>query len=129
MKQLWKILGYFGVGAATVTTLFGIFKYLDNISDKVDNVQEMVDYNNIQINDVSGQLYDLQDTAKDIQKEQERQGNRLNNLTWIFQHRNEYTEEQLQELIEMMMERGTVTSPSHEYHGEIEFVPIDTLIP
>ena len=133
MKPIWNILKYFGIIAGSVGTLFGIFRYLDNISDDVADVKEMTEYNNMQINDVSNQIYDLQDTAEDIRDEQIKQGYRMDNLTWIVRNRNNYTQDQLEELMDMMMERSSVTAPSTiptpvpTHRGEVVFIPLDTI--
>lgn len=133
MKSIWTILKYFGIISGSVTVLFGVWKYLDTINDNVSDVKEMTEYNNIQINDVSNQLYNLQDTAEDIQREQIRQGNKLDNLAWIVRNRNNYTQEQLEELMDIMMRRNSVVAPSSasptipRYRGEVEFIPLDTI--
>ena len=141
MKKVWGILGKFGIAAATLGTLYGAFSLLDGIRDDVADTKEMVNYNNLQIEGVSQQVYNLQDTAEDIQKMQIQQGEKIKDLTWIVRHRNNYTDEQLGELMDMMMRRSYVVSPVEaeiseaesveriipHYKGEVEFIPLDTL--
>jgi len=141
MKKIWSILGKFGIVVATLGTLYGAFSLLDGIRDEVADTKEMVNYNNFQIEGVSQQMYSLQDTADDIKEMQIEQGEKLNNLTWIVRHRNQYTEEQLEELMDIMMRKSSVAVPVEEIHsqqdpprrevphyrGEVEFIPIDTL--
>jgi len=141
MKKVWGILGKFGIAAATLGTLYGAFSLLDGIRDEVADTKEMVNYNNFQIEGVSQQVYNLQDTAEDIQKMQIQQGEKIKDLTWIVRHRNNYTDEQLGELMDMMMRRSYVVFPVEaevsesepgeriipHYRGEVEVIPIDTL--
>jgi len=141
MKKIWSILGKFGIAAGTVATLYGAFSLLDGIRDDVSDTKEMVIYNNKQIEGVSQQMYNLQDTAEEIQAKQIQQGEKIKDLTWIVRHRNNYTDEQLGELMDMMMRRSYVVSPVEaevsesepveriipHYEGEVECIPIDTL--
>jgi len=141
MKKVWGILGKFGIAAATLGTLYGAFSLLDGIRDDVADTKEMVNYNNLQIEGVSQQVYNLQDTAEEIQAKQIQQGEKIKDLTWIVRHRNEFTEEQLGELMDMMMRRSYVVFPVEaevseaepvkriipHYEGEVECIPIDTL--
>lgn len=146
MEKFLNIAKIPGIVVGCVGALYAVFSFaLNPLKDEISDTNEMVEYNNIQINGVSNQLYSLQDTAEDIQERQIEQGKKLNNLTWIVRHRNEYTEEQLEELMDVMMRRSssvtapvpTVTSsppssPSYwdfldTMEHEIEFIPIDTI--
>lgn len=40
MKKVWAILGKFGIGAATLVTLYGAFQLLDTIRDDVEDIKD-----------------------------------------------------------------------------------------
>jgi len=146
MKKFLDIVKIPGIVVGCVVTLYGVFAFFDGLKDDISDTKDMVEYNNMQINDVSQQLYELQDTAEDIRERQIEQCNKLNNLTWIVRHRNEYTEEQLEELMDMMMRRSfVVASPTPSAHSpspplpttaidirdtmehDIVIIPVDTI--
>jgi len=121
MKQFWNILKYFGISAGTVGILFGAFSFFDNMQDDISEIKTMIDYNNIQINDVSNQLYSLQDTADKIQAMGEKNGRDIQTLKWGLQHFNDFDPEQFEDIIEEMLKKniGLSSLPRWELDNDL----------
>jgi hypothetical protein len=143
MNKFLNIAKIPGIVVGCIGALYTVFSFaLNPLKDDMLDTKEMVNYNNMQIEGVSQQMFVLQDTAEDIKERQIEQGNQINNLSWIVRHRNDYTEEQLEDLMDLMMRRSLLVVPREEevseshsssvrdvphYRGEVEFIAIDTL--
>lgn len=112
MKQAGIILKYFGIIAGTIGILFGAFTFFDNMQDDIGDIKEMTDYNNVQINDVSSQLYNLQDTANNIQRVGIKNAKDIQTLKWGLQHFNDFDPDQFEDILEEMLKKNYSLSRS-----------------
>ena len=124
MKQFWNILKYFGIVSGSLTILYGAFNFFDSMQDDIKDIKDMTDYNNIQINDVSSQLYVVQDTIDNINKENIKQGKDIETVVWGLKNRNNFTPEQFEEILDELLKKN-LNSQIPSQRIQLQPIPMD----
>ena len=124
MKQFWNILKYFGIVSGSLTILYGAFNFFDSMQDDIKDIKDMTDYNNIQINDVSSQLYVVQDTIDNLNKENIKQGKDIETVVWGLKNRNNFTPEQFEEILDELLKKN-LNSQIPSQRIQLQPIPMD----
>lgn len=118
MKDIWKHIISWGkviaVLAMVVKGALWVDARFDSSSDKLDNIQQMVDYNSIELSMQSEQIQQIQDTLEDIEKAQEANKAKIKSLTWGVKNIERFSPDDFEEIMNEMLKKNS----------ELDFSPI-----
>lgn len=113
-----KVLGALGVIAGAALWFDGKF---DAAEENDKEVLEMVEYNNMQISDLSNDVQGLHDTLERQEGTLENLAKQSQSLGWAIRNINNFTPEQLQEILNREFTRNRVYNRT----SELEAIPIE----
>ena len=110
MKDIWKHIISWGkviaVLAMVVKGALWVDARFDASSDKLDNIQEMLDYNSIELSMQSEQIQQIQDTLEDFEAEHKKQGSQIKSLVWGMNHKDQFSPEDFEEIMDEMLKKN-----------------------
>jgi hypothetical protein len=102
------------------------------VLDSLAGINETIEYINLEQSWMSADIEDLHDTINNVYRAVEHNTRANNNLYWLFRNQENYTREQLDQILEELLEEqesdASVDSEAEPYrhNGEVEFIPLDT---
>ena len=113
-----KVLGALGVMTTGVLWLDGKF---DKQTGDLEDIKEIVEYNNIEIGLLAERQEGFQDTLESFEAEHKEQGDKIESLGWALRNIDNFTPEQLEEILNREFARDREYNRS----SEIMFIPVE----
>lgn len=107
MKIFWTILKYFGIFAGSISVLYGVFLYFDNMNDDISDIKETVDYINIEQTWIAKDITAIQDTLAEFESEHKKQGADIKSISWGLKNHENFTPDQFEEIMEELLKKNT----------------------
>jgi hypothetical protein len=99
-----------------VATIGGAALWLDakfdNSTDTLDEINQKVDYINVEQQFMAEDIQGIHDTLDRIENMQVKQGERQKSIVWILRNQDNFSAEQLEDIMsEMLKKNGTHATP------------------
>lgn len=91
---------------ATAAILFDDAK--DDIKDNQDDIIEMLEFVNAEQSIMSEDIQNIHDTLVKLEEEHKHQGEKIEDVVWILNHQNDYSPEQLEEIMDRLLKKNYV---------------------
>ena len=144
MKDVWKHIISWGkviaVLAMVVKGALWLDARFDASGEKLNEIQQTVDYNSIELSMQSEQIQQIQDTLEDFESEHKKQGAQIKSIVWGINHMDQFSPEDFEEIMDEMLKKkrlgedipgvakGVDDIPKYKpYRGEVVFIPLDTI--
>lgn len=112
-------------GITAVATIAGGALWFDGKFDKqaeeAKEIKETLEYINIEQSLMAEDIQGIHDTLTEFEVEHKEQGDKIESLGWAIRNVNNFTSEQLEEILNREFERDRVYNRS----SELEFIPIE----
>ena len=112
MKIFWTALKYFGIVSATIGSLYVAFTYFDDMKDDISEVQETVDYINIEQGWIAEDIGNIKDTLISFEEQHKSQGQNIKSIAWGLRNHQNFTPEQFEEVMEELLKKNSSYNPS-----------------
>jgi len=123
MKPFWTILKKAGIATISITTLYGVFTYLDGIKDSQADILETVGYINIELTFQSNDIAGIKDTLKDIIDFQSKQGEQMTDMEnaakFYIRNQKQMTDDAMQDAVETILKKN-LSLDSHNFPDSIQ---------
>ncbi len=119
-----KIATYIIGTAGVVGACFGLFKAVDMITDNQADMMESIEYINVEQQFMSEDIDNIQDTQDDFAAEYKEQGEDIKTLYWAIRNQDNFTPQQLREIIDEMLNHSPVVALSPDT-VPADFIPIN----
>ena len=110
MKDVWKHIISWGkviaVLAIVVKGALWLDARFDASGEKLNEIQQTVDYNSIELSMQSEQIQQIQDTLEDFESEHKKQGAQIKALSWGINHMNQFSPEDFEEIMNEMLKKN-----------------------
>jgi len=117
--KFWDILKYFGIGAGSLGILYGVFTFFDNmqddivsVKDDISEVQETVDYINIEQGWIAEDIGNIKDTLISFEEQHKSQGQNIKSIAWGLRNHQNFTPEQFEDIMEELLKKNSSYNPS-----------------
>lgn len=126
MKVVWTALKYFGILAGFTAVIYGAFRFLDDMGDDIEMVQEDV----VEAQEFQFQVIDRLDTAiiqlQMVRNHQMEQDNMIRDMyqagRFYIENQEQYTREQLNQILEEIMKDNN----PYPYGPAVKLNPADS---
>jgi len=82
----------------------------EEVMDSIAAVKEIATYNNVEIGFLSNQVYGIQDTLDDFEKEHKAQGEQIKSLVWGLKNIDRFTPDDFEEIMNEMLKKNIESS-------------------
>jgi len=131
---MWKIVGQVAGAIGAVATIAVAALWFNSVSldikdvnqvvlDSVSAVKTMVEYINIEQGWMAEDIQGIKDTLKEFEEEHKEQGKDIDAVVWALQHMEQFTPEQLKEIMNEMLRKNNGLSIYPSY--DPIFIPIE----
>lgn len=127
MTGFWKHITNMGKVAAAVGAIGGSALWMDAKFDAQNNnaedVKQMIEYVSVEQSMMAEDILNIQDTLDKFEAEHHKQGEEIQSITWILRNQENFTSEQLENIIDEMLQKNTPRPYAME--SELEYIPIE----